>query len=57
MRTKFRIAQKAASVGISTIIANGKRRDILKDICQRGICRHQFQSEKPSLQCQEMDGL
>ena len=32
MRTKFRIAQKAAKVGISTIIANGKRPNILVDI-------------------------
>lgn len=32
MHTKFRIAQKAASVGIHTIIANGKRQNILNDI-------------------------
>jgi glutamate 5-kinase len=32
MHTKFRIAQKAANVGIHTIIANGKRPGILLDI-------------------------
>ena len=32
MHTKFRIAQKAAKVGITTIIANGKRPNILLDI-------------------------
>ena len=32
MSTKFRIAQKAAKVGIHTFIANGKRRNTLLDI-------------------------
>ncbi|MCO6489633.1 MAG: glutamate 5-kinase [Phaeodactylibacter sp.] len=32
MHTKFRIAQKAAKMGITTIIANGRRADILPDI-------------------------
>ncbi|MCO6478373.1 MAG: glutamate 5-kinase [Phaeodactylibacter sp.] len=32
MHTKFRIAQKAAKVGITTIIANGRRANILLDI-------------------------
>lgn len=32
MHTKFRIAQKAASVGITTYIANGRRKNILLDI-------------------------
>lgn len=32
MHTKFRIAQKAAKVGISTYIANGSRQNILLDI-------------------------
>ena len=32
MHTKFRIAQKAAKVGITTIIANGRRANILPDI-------------------------
>jgi glutamate 5-kinase len=32
MHTKFRIAQKAAKVGISTYIAHGERKDILLDI-------------------------
>ena len=32
MHTKFRIAQKAAKVGISTYIANGSRKNILLDI-------------------------
>ena len=32
MHTKFRIAQKAAKVGITTIIANGRRANILSDI-------------------------
>jgi len=32
MHTKFRIAQKAAKLGITTIIANGRRANILPDI-------------------------
>lgn len=32
MHTKFRIAQKAAKLGITTIIANGKKQNILTDI-------------------------
>ena len=34
MTTKIRIAQKAAKVGISTYIANGKRKNILLDILE-----------------------
>ncbi|MEN0006737.1 MAG: glutamate 5-kinase [Bacteroidota bacterium] len=34
MQTKFRIAQKAAKVGIDTFIANGRRSNIIVDILQ-----------------------
>ena len=39
MQTKFRMAQRAAQVGITTFIANGKRSDILLDILSgNGLC-------------------
>ena len=37
MMTKFRFAQKAARLGITTWIANGKRPDVLSDILIKGV--------------------
>ena len=45
MMTKLRIAQKAAKVGIATIIANGKRKNILLDILQDSFVGTCFRAE------------
>ncbi len=47
MYTKFRIAQKAARVGITTIIANGKERDVLTRILKEEKVGSRFISRKP----------
>lgn len=45
MRTKFRIAQKAAKVGINTIIANGKRPNIIVDILRNNFIGTRFKAK------------
>ncbi len=47
MHTKFRVAQKAANVGVKTIIANGKRNHILIDIADNHYIGTTFKSQSP----------
>ncbi len=47
MHTKFRVAQKAANVGVKTIIANGKRNHILLDIANNNYVGTTFKSQSP----------
>lgn len=47
MHTKLRIAQKAATVGVKTIIANGKRKNILLDILNNNYVGTTFQPKTP----------
>ncbi len=46
MLTKYRIASKAASVGIATVIANGKRQNILVDILNNDFVGTSFLPEQ-----------
>ena len=47
MSTKLRIAQKAAKVGITTFIANGKRHHILEDIIKDDFIGTKFLAKTP----------